>query len=81
MVEVTTKRCFVLWTSDKRGNVRHDPTVYTSAHACIEAGERQKDKTQIEDYNYSVVMQPQIGGDMPKIKFLTSNPRADTISL
>lgn len=80
-IEVTHNRCFVLWTQDKRGKVRHDPTVFTSAHACIQEGERQKDKGTIDDYNYSVVMCPQINGEHPRENVLTSIGRAPSIEL
>lgn len=81
MIEVTNNRCFVLWTIDKRDKIRHDSTVFTSAHACITEGERQQNKGLIVDYNYSVVMCPQIAGELPRIKELTSQPRAPNIEL
>jgi hypothetical protein len=81
MVEITEKRCFVLWTEDKRGNIRFDPTVFTSAHALITHAEQQKDKGAIADYNYSVVFCPQIRGELPKEKVLTSEGRAPSIEL
>jgi hypothetical protein len=81
MVEITTRRCFVLWTQDKRNNTRFEPTIFTSAHAAINEGERQRDKGLITDYNYSVVMQPDIGPNAPPKKVLTSEPRAPSINL
>jgi hypothetical protein len=82
MVEITTSRCFVLWTKDRNGNVRFEPTVFTSAHAAIEAGERQIEKSLIVDYNYSVVFQPEISEQYtPKNKVLTSEGRAPSINL
>lgn len=82
MVEITTRRCFVLWTEDRKGNQRFEPTVFTSAHACIVEGERQKDKGVIHDYNYSVVFCPQIGAPLPvEKKPLTTAPRVPSIRL
>lgn len=82
MVEITARRCFVLWTQDRNGNVRFEPIVFTTAHAAINAGEEQVSKGHCADYNYSTVMQPVIGGEPdPVRKPLTVEPAAPTIHL
>jgi hypothetical protein len=82
MVEVTANKCFVLWTLTHRGKVTHDATVFTSAHAAITEGERQREKGTIKDYNYSVVMEPQIGGEPARPKMpLTDLTREHRVEL
>jgi hypothetical protein len=59
-MEVTDKRAFVLWERTLTGRTRFDPVIYSSAAAAITTGEKRKDKGEIKEYNYSVVMQPDI---------------------
>jgi len=60
MVEVTTNRCFVLWCRQKDGKVYFDPTIFTTVAFLVECAEARKEKGEIIDYNYSVVMQPDV---------------------